>query len=263
MKRAVAVAALLAFLPAGSASAAAIRRADRLGIDRTLDAFVNSAVKRENVDASWNLVTPELRAGTSRAAWDEGNLPVYPYPAVGTTFHDWTADHASPNEVEFELMLGSARSRSDSIQYTGTMKRIDGRWLVDSFNPEATFGAGGTVVGAHDFMPSSGGEGGKGVARLGSVWIAVPAAFIGAGILFLLGWFLFAWVRIWRGRRAYRRPLEPIVVRRRESEPALEAEERSEADGQRHHRGHDRPPSGGGLKAGKVHVHAEDAGDQR
>ena len=182
------------------------------------------------MDAAWNLVTPELRAGVSRSAWDAGNLPVYPYPAGGTTFHQWTVDSASANEVDLELMIPSAKSKTDSIQFNGTMRKLHGRWLVDSFNPSATFG-GGAVVGPHDFTASSGEGGGKGVARLGSTWIALPAALIAAGLVFLLGWFVFAWVRNRRVRRAYRRPLEPIVLKRRDSEPALVAEERGQTDG--------------------------------
>jgi len=230
VKRALVATAILAFVIARPAGAARLPQAERNAINRTLDRFVNTAVKRQNVDSSWNLVTPELRAGISRSAWDKGNLPVYPYPARGTTFHDWTVDFASPNEVDFELMIG--RSKTDSIQFTGTMKKLHGRWLVDSFNPAATFSAGGTVVGPHDFTASSGGGGGKGVARLGSVWIAIPAALIGGGILLVLGFFLFVWLRNRRAyRRAHLRPLEPIVVKRRGSEPALVAKERSEADG--------------------------------
>jgi hypothetical protein len=230
MRRALVVTAILAFVIAGPAGAARLPQAERQAINRTLDRFVNTAVKRQNLDSAWNLVTPKLRAGISRSAWDKGNLPVYPYPARGTTFHSWTVDFASPNEVDFELMIG--RSKTDSIQFTGTMKKLHGRWLVDSFNPAATFSAGGTVVGPHDFTASSGGGGGKGVARLGSVWIAIPAALIGGGILLVLGFFLFVWLRNRRAyRRAHLRPLEPIVVKRRGSEPALVAKERGEADG--------------------------------
>ena len=231
MKRALVVAAILAFVVAGPSDAAPLPQAERQAINHTLDLFVNSAVKRQNVDSAWNLVTPEMRAGVSRSAWDKGNLPVIPYPAGGTSFHDWTIDSASATEVDFELMIPSEKSKSDSIQFNGTMRKQQGRWLVDSFNPSATFG-GGAVVGPHDFTASSGGGGGKGVARLGSVWIAVPAALIGGGIVLVLGFFVFIWLR---NRRAYRRanlrPLEPIVVKRRESEPALVAKERGQADG--------------------------------
>jgi hypothetical protein len=231
VKAAFVITGTLALILAGSANATRVSQAERKAINRTLDAFVDSAVKRQDVAASWNLVTPQLRAGVSRSAWENGNLPVYPYPARGTTFHSWTIDFASRNEVEFELMIPSRLSKSDSIQFTGTMRKLDGRWLVDSFNPAATFSGSGTVVGPHDFAASPGGGGGKGVARLGSAWIALPAVIIAAGLVFLLGWFVYTWVRNWRVRRAYRRPLEPIVVKRGDSEPTLVAKERGQADG--------------------------------
>jgi len=232
MRRAIVVTAILAFALPGSARAARISSADRQEINRTVDTFVNSAVKRQDEEASWNVVTPSFRYGVSRFAWAKGNLPVYPYPARGTTFHSWTVDSASPTVVDFELMVASRLSKTDSIQFQGEVKKIHGRWLINSFNPAATFAGGGTVVGPHDFTASAGGGGGKGVARLGSTWIALPAALIGAGLLLVLGWFLLVWVRSRRAyRRIDRRPLEPIVVKRRDSEPALVAKERREADG--------------------------------
>ena len=230
MKRALVVTAVLAFVVAGPAGASRLPQAERDAINRTLDSFVNTAVKRHNVDAAWNLVTPELRAGVSRSAWDKGNVPVYPYPALGTNFNNWTVDFASANEVDFELMIG--KSKTDSIQFTGTVKKLDGRWLVDSFNPAATFSGGGTVVGTHDFTAPSGAGDSTGTAHLGSSWVAIPAALIGGVILLGLGFFAFIW---FRNRRAYRRaevrPFEPIVVRRRASEEPLVAKEGSETDG--------------------------------
>jgi len=212
---------VLALVLAGPTSAARISPSERRAINQTIDGFVNNAVKREKVDAAWNLVTPEMRAGVSRTSWDQGNLPVYPYPAGGTTFHSWTVDSATANEVDFELMIPSRESKKDSIQFNGTMKKLNGRWLVDSFNPSATFSGRGTVVGPHDFTAGASGGGGKGVARLGSVWIALPAALIGLGILLLLGFVLYIWVRNRRAdRQAGRRPLDPLVIRR-DSEPAL------------------------------------------
>jgi hypothetical protein len=229
VKRTIAVTTLLALVVAGPA-AAKISPSDRAAINRTLDGFVNHALTRKDVDAAWNLVTPDLRTGITRKSWDAGNVPVIPYPAAGKTHHEWTVDSATPTQVNFELIVPAAKTADSSIQFYGTMRKIGGRWLVDSFNPSATFG-GGAVVGAQDFAPQQNGGPGTGVATLGSVWIVVPAALIGAGILFLLGWFLFGSLRA-RRRREHVRPLDPLMPRRRErSEPALVAEEGSQADG--------------------------------
>jgi hypothetical protein len=229
VERAIAVTAFLALVLAGSGSGAAqISPAERAAINRTLDGFVNHAVKRQDVDAAWNLVTPDLRTGISRSSWDAGNVPVIPFRAGGKTFHQWTVDSATPTEVNFELIVPAAKTKDSSIQFFGTMQKLRGRWLVDAFNPSATFG-GGAVVSGSDYAPPPGG-GGTGEATLSSPWIAIPAALIGAGILFLIGWFLVGWVR-GRRRRQDLRPLDPLVIRKRDSEPALVAEERSQADG--------------------------------
>ena len=68
MRRAIVVTAILAFALPGSASAARISSADREEINRTVDTFVNSAVKRQDEEASWNVVTPSFRYGVSRSA---------------------------------------------------------------------------------------------------------------------------------------------------------------------------------------------------
>ena len=227
MKRALVVTAILVFIVAGPASAARVPAGERQAIDRTLDGFVNHALKRQKVDAAWNLVTPNLKTGTSRSSWDAGNVPVAPYEATGTKFHDWTVDAATPAQVDFELMVPS---KSNTIQFYGTVKKVGGRWLIDSFNPSATFG-GGAVTGPQDFLPQ-GGDGGSGVAGLGSSWVAVPIALFGGGILCVFGFLVYVWLR---NRRAYRReelrPLDPLVIKRRDSEPALVTKEGSEADG--------------------------------
>jgi hypothetical protein len=229
VKRTIALAALFALALTGSAAAARVSPSERAAINRTLDGFVNHAVKRRDVDAAWTLVTPELRSGISRSSWDAGNVPVIPYHARGNTFHQWTVDSATPTEVDFELMISEAKSKDNSIQFYGTMRKLHGRWLVDSLNPSATFG-GGAVASGSDYGPPPAAQG-TGVSRLGSAWIAIPAVLFGAGILFLIGWFLFGWARARRRRRADLRPLDPLVIRKRDSEPALVAEERSQADG--------------------------------
>src|SRR6266536_4299695 len=122
--RALVVSAVLVLLLAAPAGAARLSRSERQAINSTLDAFVNSAVKRHHVMASYDLVTPSMRAGISRSTWAKGNLPVSAYPARGSTFHAWTVDFASPADVGFELMIESRTSKSDSIAFTGEVKKI-------------------------------------------------------------------------------------------------------------------------------------------
>jgi hypothetical protein len=203
--RVILVTAALCLLFASPAGAAPLSAADRHAIDRALDAFVNSAIKRRNVGASYNLVTPQFRGGTSRAAWMKGNLPVYPYPARGTSFHEWTLEFASPNDVGFQLLIESSKRKTDGIEFTGEIKKINGHWLIDSFMPSATFSGSGTVVGPQDFAASSGGDN-AGVASLSDAWLVIPALLLGGCLLLPLGWILYVWRR---NRRAYERYRSP------------------------------------------------------
>jgi hypothetical protein len=218
--RVVGVIGILTLVLAAPASAARISAADRAAINRTLDGFVNSAIKRKDVSASYELVTPNMRYGVTRADWNTGDLPVYPFPARGSTFHNWTVDFVKPNDVGIELLLSSSKRNDDSIQYFGEMKKLHGRWLVDSLSPSATFG-GGSVAGPHDYAAgaSSGGGGGNGgITQIGSDWIALPVALLGGSILLLLGGLGYVLVRNRRRvKKAGIRPLEPIVVRKRDA----------------------------------------------
>lgn len=198
MRRAVAFAAFLAFAAFIFAAPASARLtpADRAAINRTLDAFVRTAVRRENVAASYDLVTPDLRGGETRRQWVTGDIPVYPFPARGTSWHGWTLDYALKNEVAFELVLQPRRgSKEDPISFSASMKRIHGRWLVDSFYPAAIYVTKEhRVIGPRDFGPApvspSGGE-----STLGAAWIAVPAAVGALIVLVPLGFLVFNAVR--------------------------------------------------------------------
>jgi hypothetical protein len=191
---AVTVAALLLAAPAG----ATLKPADRAAINRTIDAFVKTAVRHENVAGSYDLVTPAFRGGIGRGEWAKGGIPVYPYPARGTSWHGWTLDYALPGDVAFELVLQPRRgAKEDPISFSGEVKKRHGRWLVDSFYPAAIYVTKESrVIGPRDFGPAAV-QSGAGDSRLGAVWIAVPAG-VGAVIVLVPLVFLFASSR--RGR---------------------------------------------------------------
>jgi hypothetical protein len=200
------VTVLVGLVAAAPAGATRLSTSDRAAINRTLDAFVASAVKRQNVRASYDLVTSQLSGATTRAAWAKGELPVYPYPARGTSFHTWTIDYVLPNDVAFELMLQPRRRNVNPIAFTGEVKKIRGRWLVDSFYPAATFDAKRSkVVGPRDFtaqsLVSDAGE-----SRLGAAWFALPGALLALIVLVPAGVILEGWRRNRRAGRAYRDP---------------------------------------------------------
>jgi hypothetical protein len=195
VKRALIAAAVLALVLAAPANAR-LTRADRAAINHTFDVFVPSAVERQNVAASYDVVTPQFHGGATRAQWASGDIPVYPFKARGTRFHDWTVDYVQGNEVAFELMLQPRKRNGDAIAFDGTVKKVRGRWLIDSLLPSATFAGGGgaKVVGPNDFTaPRYASDAGE--SRLSPVWFALPGAVLALILLVPIGFVVVNWRR--------------------------------------------------------------------
>ena len=205
--------ALALLVPAPAAAKAPLSRADRRAITATLDRFVPTAVARSHVAASYDLVTPALRQGMTRAQWAKGDIPVYPFAARPGHFDGWTLDYATRNEVQLDLLVPPRHpKREGPIGFTIGMKRIAGRWLVDSVIPAAIFPkegstGGGNLHAANDFsapQQQSGGSSGD-QPRLRAAWALVPALLVVAIVGVPLAIFGVNWRRDRRARRAYGR----------------------------------------------------------
>ena len=165
--------------------------------------FVATAVARKNVDASWEMVCPEMKQGFTREKWAKGNIPVVPFPvSVGK----WRLAYSLENEVDVQVALFAkpkAKMRPVvfdlTVQPCGTASGK--RWLVSSFIP----------------VPSASGDFGARTSRLNpfgigtknpkplpnhasSSWLILPGGIVGGTFALVLGILLY---RSIRGRRAY------------------------------------------------------------
>ena len=114
----------------------------RREINATLDRFVPAAVLREAPMEAYALSTPTLRTSATRAQWRKGEIPVYPFRVKdGSDLHGWRLNFAVKNNVNVDLMLQASKEEKEvsGIAYTVDLKRIRGRWLVESFFPTAEF----------------------------------------------------------------------------------------------------------------------------
>jgi hypothetical protein len=191
---------------AGTAQAAArLSPAEKRVIDATLQRFVVSAVQRHDLAASYDLVTPALRTGISRAAWTRGQTRVMAYPAKTPRPYGWTLDFAERNDVMVDLLLQPRRrARVGPMIFTIELKRLHGRWLVDSFTPSASFAGSGRTGSMKAF-----GDYGPNAVRnakprhVNRLLLVVPAAVL----LLILGVpgaiLLRGWRRNRRAERAY------------------------------------------------------------
>jgi hypothetical protein len=189
-------------------AAAALPRKERAAITATLDRFLVDAVARKNVAAAWDLMTPAGRGGVTRAQWNRGELPVYPYPLRGTHFPGWTLDYAYPNDVALDVLVQPRNPKKDgAVAYSVELKKLHGRWLVDSLYVTAQFappGHGGRVKATNDFTaPGAAPDNGSDKARLGHVWTIVPLSVFGGIVLVPLALFGAHWYRDRRATRRY------------------------------------------------------------
>jgi hypothetical protein len=212
----VALVALVAAAPA--AARRQLTTSERQQINATLDAFVNHAVKRQDVGASYDSVTPNFRGGMSRTEWAKGDIPVFPYPAAGTKFHGWTVQYLHGHELGIQLIL-MPRKGSDvgAAAFPMTLRRVDSRWLVDSIVPGAFFAPEGKpsrVVGTYDFGPGGGDSSSRnGVSRVNSRWAFIPFAVFGAILAAIAVLALAATIRHRRYVAAAGGPLPPLPSR--------------------------------------------------
>ena len=185
-----------------------VQAGDRAAIDHLLDRFVVDAVARRDPAAAYALATASLRAGTTRADWKGGTLPVQPLQARGSMFHGWSPSYSYRNEVNFDLLVhAKPGSRIGAISYTVDVKRVGGRWLVDSFVPTALFAAQGEtsrITAGVDYGPSGALGAPAKTGEKSSGWLSVPLLFMGLPGIGLAVVLLVAWRRHRRDERIYR-----------------------------------------------------------
>jgi hypothetical protein len=111
----------------------------RAEVNALFDEFVSDAVARRDPGAAYDLVTPSFRAGTSRSEWRAGQLPVYPYEPRGDSFHGWTVDTSFRDTMSVQLYLQPRHAREAAVAVNVDLRRLDGRWLIDSFYPRTSY----------------------------------------------------------------------------------------------------------------------------
>jgi hypothetical protein len=191
---------------------ARLTRADRRQINRAIDVLINAGVKRRDPAAVYDVATPNLRSQATKAEWKRGDIPVYPYPALGKRFHGWTVNYSLENHLNVDLLVMPSRDRArlGPVALTLDLRKIRNRWLVDSIFPIATFapippqGNRGPVVSTYDLVPAAAGAAPTGArSRLSYAYFVLPAVIIGGGIAVIIGFLIWRAVRDRQAQRRY------------------------------------------------------------
>jgi hypothetical protein len=152
--------------------------ARRAQVNKLFDAFVPAAVERRDPGAAYDLVTPSFRGGASRAAWRHGDLPVTFYQPRGKTFHGWTVDTSYAKSMSVQLYLQPRNPKDGPVDYSIDVRRLHGRWLIDSLYARATY-APVVPAGRSKTSPKAATPSGSALpqAKSGLMWILIIAFF--------------------------------------------------------------------------------------
>jgi hypothetical protein len=114
----------------------------RREIAPVLRKFILTAVDRQNVGSSWDVSAPSLREGFSRKQWNDGDLPVVPYPALDRGLGQGYVEYSYTDSVGMEVYL-FPKPGSGYSQLTADVELVkgkDGKWLVDYWMPKKFHG---------------------------------------------------------------------------------------------------------------------------
>ena len=194
----------------GNEKAVRLTKLDRRAINATLDGFVRTGVAGRDLSAAYELVTPAFRGGTTLTQWTKGDSPVYSYPAPAESVAGkWRLTYSYRGDAGVALMLHSRHPRKvGPIVFQVELLKRDGRWLVDSFAPVATFTPIGVgpqhETGPADYAGSSSGtDAHADKAPLDVAWVAVPAALLALSLLVPLAFVAGGRIRDRRVARAF------------------------------------------------------------
>jgi len=185
-----------------------VTAAERQAVDRTLGAFVRTALTREDPAAAWDLVTADFKGGVSRKEWNSGTLPVIPFPAQVPKHLSWQVDSSYAGDLTLDLLLQPRRgAHVGAIAFTVEMQKEErsGRWLVASITPQHIFSPAPT-------KPVRATPGRKPVSQppikimngISLWWLAVPAGLLALIVLIPVGVALNTWRRNRAIERRYR-----------------------------------------------------------
>jgi hypothetical protein len=116
--------------------------AEKAAALHTLSEFVQSAVIRRNLAASWPLATPHMKVGTTRSERLAGNLPVVPYPARAFRTFGTTLKYQYKGVLGYDVLViptqDAAGREAGQQVYACELHDVHGSWLVDFCYPRKT-----------------------------------------------------------------------------------------------------------------------------
>jgi hypothetical protein len=170
--------------------------------------FVDSAVAGHNVDRSFDLVTPTMRAGYTRKQWDTQDLPdIAPFPVAQAR---WKLQYSDDQGIGFTIALFPPKDSqlAATVFMIGLHTVGNGarrHWLVDNWQPapiNASSGGGGG--GASRFAPQLGVNASPSAkAKESPIWLLLPVGLLALVLIIPATVFGLNWHRDRRARALF------------------------------------------------------------
>jgi hypothetical protein len=182
--------------------------AERQQVIQIASRFVKTAVKRDHSERAYELVGPNLRNGTTRQHWLDGDIPVVPYPVDDAR---WKFDYSYSDEIGLQvLVFPDAESALRPMVFNMSLRAVGSgktrHWLVESWTPRG--GGGGRSSAVNKSQGSPFDLGGtiapneSAATSLSSGWLVLPIVLLICGALLVP--LTVVGVERFRSRRAQR-----------------------------------------------------------
>ena len=153
--------------------AVAFTAGERKEVNAVAGDFIATAVFRQRLGHSYDLVCPEFRQGLSRTDWKTGNIPVVPYPRDAVALMKWKLDYSYRDQVGMHVaFLPKQTAKVGGMVFAIELKHVCApnrdRWLVSYWTP-----TGGQVLSRAQRAKAAGPPQAL-KPRLGTAWIFVP-----------------------------------------------------------------------------------------
>lgn len=196
-----------------------ITPADRRGINATLDQFIPDAIGQRSMATAWRLAGPDLKSASTLKQWRHHSSPIPYYPVAGKTFHSWRTIYASPNSVEFDILVEPRKhTHYGSWVFSGEVIRRNSHWLVNRLYTTAQMNpvrGSRHEIGPADFSaPAAAGVTTTGKARLSGIWLFAIVGVIGLALVFPIAFGITSVVRSRHRRAGTNRALPPLPQKR-------------------------------------------------
>jgi len=174
------------------------RVAKREGVLKVAALFVNTAVRRQHVEDSFDLATPALREGYTKHTWATRDIPVQPYP-LDSARYKLKGSFTDSVWLQVALYPDREHKRVPAAVFDLTLKPYkDGgtrHWLVDSWAPAGYEGIPSGPLGGNNGPVANVEYKGE----LSSAWLLLPLSAFIVGLMLIVGVAARGW---WRGNRA-------------------------------------------------------------